>query len=456
MNTGLSLIPPFIAIFLAITTRQVVLSLLLGVFAGEFILSGYHFFDGFIGTIELIVRVIADPDNARMLLFSLMIGSLVSLVQESGGVNGFVHWVTRKKLVNSARKAGLLANAIGTLLFLEGSMSILTTGTVSKPLFKKFRLSREKLAYIADSTAAPAKVLIPLNGWGAYLMMHFKQGGMDQPFVLLMQALPFFFYPIAAYGLTLLAILIPFNFGPMKKAEDDAQKSEALLQTEKETGVTRSAIYFLIPVLVLVTALFSFMIMTGNGSLIAGDGSKSILYSIFVTLILSYLLYRSNGVFKTERFVRISIDGMNHLLEVVIILALAFAMNGVCKELRTGVYAAGLLGNHVPHFLIPFLVFIISALISFATGTSWGTFAIMLSIGIPMARSLNLPMPLIVGSIISGGVWGDHCSPISDTTVLSALASDCPLMDHVRTQMPYALLGGFFAAILYLVAGFAL
>lgn len=458
MNTWLSLLPPLIAIVLAIRTRQVLLSLLTGIFSGSLILHHFSIYPAFVGTVEIVVKVIADPDNARMLLFSLMIGSVVLLVQRSGGVDGFVAIVSRPRLVDSPRKAGLLATLIGAGLFLEGSMSILTVGTVAKPLFRKFRLSREKLAYIADSTAAPAKVLIPLNGWGAFLMMHMKQAGVGHPFVLLMDSMPFFFYPMSAFLLTLAAIHVPWNLGPMKEAEKKAKE-----RTEPEEPAPgkvqrkkREALYFLIPILTLVGSLFTFMNVTGNGNITAGDGSKSILYSIFVTLAVSYVLYRSRNVFNTETFIRICLEGMNHLLEVVMILALAFAINAVCRELKTGIYAAGILSAHLPQAVVPALIFLISALISFATGTSWGTFAIMLSIGVPMAVSLGLPLPVIAGAVVSGGVWGDHCSPISDTTVLAALASGCPLMDHVKTQMPYALLGGLISVVLFLFIGFLL
>ena len=454
MNSWLSLVPPFIAIVLAIRTRQVVLSLTAGIFSGVWILGGINPLPAFTGTIELLVSTLARPDNARMLLFSLLIGSVVFLVQRSGGVEGFVRALTQRGLVDSPSRAGLLAMLTGTGLFLEGSMSILAAGTVGKPFFRRFRMSREKLAYIADATAAPAKVLIPLNGWGAYLTGILTQLEVPRPFHLLMSAMPFFFYPIAGLILVSLCVLCGWHWGPLKEAEERSAVSCQSLEDEGAQPVKeRRAVYFILPLALLVASLIGFMFWTGHGDLTAGDGTRSILYGIFVTLAFCYPFYRISGVYDTAGYMKAVMDGMSHLLEVVMILALAFAMNAVCRELKTGLFCARLMAGNLPVFLVPVLLFLTSALISFATGTSWGTFAIMLGIAVPLAGTLGLSLPLAVGAVVSGGVWGDHCSPISDTTVLASLASGCDLMAHVRTQLPYALLGGGLAALAFLAAG---
>ncbi len=452
MNTWLSLLPPVVAIALAIRTRQVLLSLFFGIFSGALILAGGRPLAAFTGAFELLVGVLADPGNLRILLFSLLIGSVVMLLERSGGVDGFVSLVSHTRWVDSPRKAQFLTTLMGAVLFIEGSISILVTGTVARPLFEKFRLSREKLAYLADSTCAPLKVLIPLNGWGAFLLAQFHQAGIEKPAALLAASLPFFFYPLAAFVLTLLVILFCLDFGPMQKAEAAAQRATPPFP-EEEGKQRGQAVLFIVPIAVLVISLFAFMAWTGGGRLLEGDGSRSILYAIGVTLAAAWPLYRFRAGMKTAVFMQAVVDGMRHLLEVVAILALAFGINQVCRELGTGRYAAGLLSLHLPVFLVPCLLFVLSAAIAFATGTSWGTFAIMLGIAIPLAGEMGIALPLAVGAVVSGGVWGDHSSPVSDTTVLAALASDCPLLQHFRTQLPYALAAGGFSALLFLIAG---
>jgi len=453
MNTWLSLIPPLTAIILAIWTRRVIPSLLIGVVSGALIIQNFSPIACITETLTILFDVVSDPGNARMLTFSLLIGSIVFLVERSGGVNGFVALVTHKNFIDTKKKAGFFTILVGAVLFIEGSISILTTGTVARPLFRKFKISREKLAYLADSTCAPIAVLIPINGWGAYLMTQFHNQDIKEPVALLVQAMPYFIYPIVAVILTCVAVAWNLNLGPMKAAEgrgyvDDEVDEEPVIKEHP-----RQSLDFIVPVLSLIFSLFVFMMITGKGSLIAGDGSKSILYGILTALGVSYVFYRSRGVMRTGEFIKISFQGMRHLLGVVVILALAFSMNAVCKKLQTGFYVSGILGENLPAFVIPAMIFVISAFIAFATGTSWGTFAIMLSVGIPVALHLDLNLPLVVGAIVSGGVWGDHCSPVSDTTVLASLASDCPLIDHVRTQLPYALLGGVISILLYLCAG---
>ena len=453
MNGFLSLLPPVAAIVLAFATRQVVLSLLFGLFAGTLVLSGFSPYGAFTGLWDTLIRTVSDTDNASLLLFSLLIGALVRLVQDSGGVSGFVRMLTEKNRIDSPLKAKLAAAFLGMTLFIEGSISILTVGTVMKPLFRKFRIAAEKLAYLADSTCAPVAVLLPLNGWGAYLVTQLKAQGVEDPVSVLLSGMPFFFYPVFALLLVFLTTLTGRDFGSMKNAEKAAlsQKSDDDSLSSSASGAGAWA--FLLPMVVLVGGLFFFMKVTGNGSIREGDGACSVLNATAAAVCVTFILYRLSGVMKTADMMRSSMEGMQHLLEVVMILALALSINSVCRELKTGIYVAGWIGPDIPLFLLPALIFVLSAAIAFATGTSWGTFAIMLGIAIPLASQLGLEVPLVLGAVVSGGVWGDHASPVSDTTVLSSLASDCDHIRHVRTQLPYAMIAGGASILAFLIAG---
>lgn len=455
-GTGfLSLLPPLAAILLAFVTRRVLVSLSAGVLLGVWILCDFSLIRLVPESVRLMISTVMDPGNAAMLLFSLLIGALVFVVERSGGVRGFVRLISRQRFADTPRKAGLLTAGIGTLLFVEGSMSILTVGTVARPLFRKFGMSHAKLAYVADATCAPVAVLIPLNGWGAYLMTQLSHAGTEDPAALLLRSFPFFFYPMAAVVLGYLSVLVPLNFGSMKKHEtagDGEGSSESADGNEILEG-RGSAIDFMVPIGVLIGTLFFFLFLTGHGSLIRGDGAVSILGATMVALMVSFFLCRLRGVLRSRDFFQAVLDGIRHLAGVVAILALAFAINTICRNLGTGTFAAGILQGRFPVALIPAAVFIVSGFVSFATGTSWGTFAIMLGVALPLAVDLGLSPALLTGAVVSGGVWGDHCSPVSDTTVLASLASDCPLMVHVQTQLPYAFAGGGLALLLFLAAG---
>lgn len=453
MNTWLSLVPPLLAIATSLITKQVIFSLSLGVFVGALVLTKFSLFESFILTMERLVLVVSNPDTVKILLFSLLIGAVVALLEKSGAMSGFLEMVTKRKWINTKRKAQGFTVALGSLLFLEGSMSILTVGTVAKPFFKKLKLSKEKLAYLCDSTCAPVAVLIPLNGWGAYLLTQLKLGGVASPLETLLQAIPFFIYPAVAYFITLLVTFIAFDIKPMKTMSHEASYGVAETSDEPGRGQAINPFFFIAPMITLVGSLFGFMIYTGRGEILMGDGAASLLFSIVLTLILMFFLYTSSGKMSLVRFFDISLDGMKRLLDIVVILVFAFLINDICRELQTGVFLSSWIGPQLSLWAVPCVIFIVSALMAFATGTSWGTFAIMLSVALPLATELQLSIPLILGAVVSGGVWGDHCSPISDTTVLSALAADCELMDHVRTQLPYAMIGGIVTGISFLILG---
>ncbi len=452
-----SIIPPLVAIGLAFLTRRVLTSLFLGLVTGALILHRGQVIPGLLGTLQVLTDVVRDGDNVRILLFSILIGAVMDLVNRSGGVQGFVNILAQPGRVDSKRKAGILTTILGSLLFIEGSLQVVITAMVANPLFRPYRTARAKIAFLVDATCAPMKVLIPLNGWGAYLITQMHQNNVAEPAGVLVRALPFFFYPILIHLLCWWVVLTGKDWGPMKAAEANAHEDFWQHEAEKSTvSAQASARDFLIPLALLVSCLFIFMTWTGQGRILSGDGARSILYAILITLGFMFFYYGARKVVMPAAFFKGCFTGMRHLLDIVFILWLAFGINMVCRELQTGVFIGSLLQTNVMPQLIPVLIYLLSCFVSFATGTSWGTFAIMLAIAIPVAQTLGLPLPLMVGAVVSGGVWGDQTSPISDTTVLSALATDCPLMDHVRTQFPYALAAALIAFVLFLAWGFFL
>jgi Na+/H+ antiporter NhaC len=455
MDSWLTLVPPLLAIAMAILSRQVIPSLLVGVFSGALIIHG-NLLSGFQETINIVINVFSDAGNTRIIIFSLLIGAILQLVEYSGGAQGFVKWISNLRFMKTQKQTGFMAIFVGALLFIESNISILTVGTIFRPIFARLKISAQKLAYIADSSCAPIKVLIPFNAWGAYLITQIGNNGVAASTSVFASSIPFFIYPICAIVLVVFSIMFSLNLGEMKRFEGDAQKQYIEEESENVTIKAASPSYFVIPMVTLIFGVFLFMFITGNGILAEGSGSKSVLYSVILSLVVIYGLFKFKRQMTGEDMVKQTYKGMANMHEIAMVMVMAFAINALCKELGTGIYIAKILGANVSGEWIPAMLFIVSAFVSFSTGTSWGTFAIMLGIGVPVALELGLHVPLIVGAVVSGGIWGDHSSPISDTTVLSSLAAGTSHIDHVKSQFPYALLGGALSIILFTLLGFIL
>ncbi len=263
--------------------------------------------------------------------------------------------------------------------------------------------------------------------------------------------------PLNFYALVTLVIVFWTSatqrwFGPLARSVAGVGV-DVHLEEQIEPSKPR---FMILPLFVMVFGMIGFMLWTGNGSLAAGSGAKSVLYATALATLVAYFMMVSSGRFTHARLVRSAMQGMGDLLPLVTILLLALALGRSLDDLGTGAYIAGLVGGNLPDFLIPAMLFLAGALISFSTGTSWGTFAILIPLGMPLAVTLDLSPPLLLAAILGGGVFGDHCSPISDTTAVASIASGCDLLEHVRTQLPYALVGGIIALLMYLAAGILL
>ena len=468
--TWVSVLPPLLAIGLAIWTRQVYLSLAGGLWLAWSILAGWDFGAGLMDTVESTVGVLGDPGNAQVIMFTLVMGALISTVGSSGGVAGFVGWLEHKRWVTSGRRAQLLAWVIGVVIFIESNITVLVAGSVARPLFDRYRHSREKLAYLIDSTSAPICILIPLNAWGATNLRLLAESGVPQTEALsvFLRSILFNFYSFAAVALALAVVLFRMDWGPMKRAEARAGKGEVLwpgatpmmdeevLGQNVEPPIAPRALNMVVPVVVLVAMMPVGLWVTGGGDLAAGNGSTSVLWASLAALAVAWILLLLQRAYTLDELTRIALRGAGGLIPLAVILLLALALGSVTRVLGTGDYVASVAqGVLSPGVFLP-LVFLVASAIAFSIGSSWGTFAIMIPIIVPAAAGLGLDLAPFLAAALSGGIFGDHCSPISDTTIISSMAAATDHVDHVRTQLPYALAGGAAATVCFALVGTSL
>lgn len=498
----LSLLPPVLAIFLAIRTKQVFVSLLFGIWLGWMIVSWQpldgnilgiftNLFQGTLDTVQALVDVFKDSGNTRTIMFSALVGAWIIFIQRSGGVEGFIIKISKfleryekKKTGNNRVIVQFLAWLTGLLIFVESNVSVLTVGALYRPVFDKLKIPREKLAYIADSSSAPSSILIPFNAWGAFIMSLLLAQGFENPFSTLFWSTIYNFYPMLALVIVLIVIFTKKDFGPMAKAErrakeegkllaDDAQPmvADELTGVESKEGVIPRARNMILPTLIMVMMMPVMLSYTGWEAAIEnrpnsgfwgqffysigqGSGSTAVLTALLFSLLFSMIFYRLQGIMQLKEMVDLTLKGISGMMPLALLMLMAFAIGAVCKQLGTGIYVAEVSKAWLSPSLVPFIVFLVSCFIAFSTGTSWGTFAIMIAIAVPMAQTMDANVHLAIAAALGGGVFGDHCSPISDTSILSSMAAASDHIDHVKTQLPYALVAGGITAILYLILGF--
>ena len=450
----LSIAIPLLTIFLAIITKDVIVSLIGGIFAGLLVLNGYNPLTAFVALFDGVINLLSEGWIAKTLLFSLMIGAVIKLLSISGAVSRFVNWLSNKaEKIDSPKGAMLLAYIIGVVIFIESSITSLVAGTVAKPLCDKNGVSREKLAYICDSTSAPICSLIPLNAWGA-LLLGLIVTAIDSQVIsgdgvsLLIASIPYNFYSLFTLVIVLGVIFLNINIGPMKHTTPQPYNVEQLHHEGKA-----SPFPMLLPLIIMVVAVPFGLYLTGEGDLFKGSGSTSVYYAIIVTLLFMYVYYVSTKMLSHKEYFKGFYEGLGDMIPVMLILLFAIFIGKVIGDLGTAKYLAHLLSGNISPVLIPLLIFLVASITAFSTGTSWGTFSIMMPIGLALGATMDLHIPLVIASVISGGIFGDHASPISDTTIISSMAAGCDHVEHVRTQLPYAVIGGSLAGVAFLVAG---
>jgi Na+/H+ antiporter NhaC len=458
MPEWLTLLPATVAIVFVLWRKEVVGALVLAVFTSEYLLGiqagNYSPFNGFIESIERVISVFTDAGNARILMFSMLIGAVLAFMRFSGGVNATVQKMVNSGLASNARRTGLMTFITGVVVFIESNLSVLTAGIVSRGLFDKFNMSRERLAYIIDSTSAPICILILLNGWGAFVLGIIAPYQMEQSAVsVLLATVPLNIYAISTLIVVFYTVWTGKVYGPLatvelvaKNAPIEKKNSEIEIQGGRAKDM-------LVPLAVIVFGMIGFMFWTGNGDIMAGSGSASVLYATIAALLVAFMMLLSQPQFSHRQLVNEGFKGVAEILPLVAILLLSIALGASVKELGTGVFISGLVADYLPLFLVPAVIFIAGAFASFTTGTSWGTFALLVPIAMPIAINLELPPSLVLAAVLGGGVFGDHCSPVSDTTAVSSLAAGCDILDHVKTQLPYALFCGAITIVAYIVMG---
>ena len=428
-----------------------VLSLLSGILLGLFILNDFTLLTTLQSTYELFISLLTTPWILKTLGFAILVGSVMALIEKSGGIEGFVTFVVEKKsFVSSQRSSLMLSYIIGVVIFIESSITALISGAVGRPLCDRYKVSHAKLAFVCDSTSAPISSLIVLNGWGALLLgliaTQISLGMIEGDSVsILIDAVMYNFYAMSALVITFLSVYFSVDIGAMKDAQYTPKEYK-----DKNTK-SASMYYMVLPIVAMIVLVFFFLYSTGNGDILKGSGSSSIFYTMISTLLFMLFYYVPTKNMTLGIWSKTALNGARKLFPIALILLFAFAIGKVTTELKTGLYLASLAHESLSVYLLAGIIFLLSSLIAFSTGTSWGTFSIMVPVAVPMAVGMDANIALCIGAVISGGVFGDHCSPISDTTIISSIAADCEVIEHVKTQLPYALISGTVAFILFIV-----
>ena len=465
IETGwLSILPPIIAIALALITKEVYSSLFIGILSGTLIYSfagGGTVFSAASTTFDMMSSKIAD--NAYMIIFLALLWAVVSLVSKSGGSQAYGRWAGKK--LKNKRSASLFTSLLGALVFIDDGFNCLTVGTVMRPITDRLKISREKLAYIIDATAAPVCIIAPVSSWAVAVASEVSE---TDGFNVFLSTIPYNFYALMTILMVFFISFTGRDFGPMRKAEEEMQTSvseDGSSAGEDEKDVKGRVIDLVLPILVLIVCSILGMAYVGGffsgvsfSEAIGYNPTAGLSLGAFAGLITAGLLYLPRKLMKPREFISCIVGGISNIVPPMLILILSWSLGGVCRSLiGTGVFISGFVsGSSLPLGLLPFIIFVIAALMSFSMGTSWGTFGMLIPIVTMICEADGAGALLIpaLGATLAGSVYGDHCSPISDTTILASTGADCKHISHVETQLPYATLTAAVCAVGYLISGF--
>jgi Na+/H+ antiporter NhaC len=461
----LSIVPPILTIIVALYSRNVVVALIVGILTGSLIITNFDPFAALLDAVEN--QVLAEFTNgtqSQVLITMMVIGGFVKLLDVSGGAKAFARRMLQ--VVSTRAKAQLLAWTSGLVIFFTDSGNSLIIGPLYRSVFDEFKLCREKLAYILDTTSSPISILIPFIGWGAYIMSLIERsyaevGLTENEFSVLIKVIPYQFYAFLALLTVPIVVMTGRDYGPMRRVQaayNEANKWRTItnIATPKSdsSADTTPVGMFLYPLGVMLTLVAALITWHATHGGITGAHIRS-------TLIISYLsasltcmemMRRHQGRSYTEMLGDF-VKGAESLVYVSIVLVLAWSLSSVTSDIHTADYLASLISGSVSPVYFPMLVFVLGAIISLSTGSSYGTFAILMAIAVPIGFELGASMYLTIAAVLSGGLFGDHCSPISDTTVLASVGADCNHLNHVTTQISYAALTGVVTVIAYGLAG---
>ena len=464
-----SLIPPVIAIILALVTKEVYSSLFIGIVTGCLLYSGFsfegtmtHIFtDGIIGSL-------ADAWNVGILIFLVILGTIVQLMNRTGGSAAFGNWATRR--ISSREGAQLATIALGVLIFIDDYFNCLTVGSVMRPVTDKFKVSRAKLAYLIDATAAPVCIIAPISSWAA-AVAGFVEG--ENGLALFIRTIPYNYYALLTIAMMIMLVLMHIDYGPMETHEYNAEVlgdiyttpdrlyENARDEAEGHVGIVAD---MLVPIISLIVCCVIGMIYTGGffggesfiDSFANSDASVGLVLGSFSGLVITMVYYLIRNSLTFEEMMGCLPDGFKQMVPAILILTLAWTLNSTTASLGAKEFVAGVIDTHAAGFasFLPFIIFLIAVFLSFATGTSWGTFGILIPIVVACFQMTDPKMMIIaMSACMAGSVCGDHCSPISDTTIMSSAGAQCNHINHVSTQMPYALTCAAVSAVTYIIAG---
>lgn len=466
----ISILPPIIAIVLAIKTRHVLFSLFVGLYFASTALAGWNPILGFSNIIpDFIYNQLASPSNTQSLTNLVIIGGFVALITATGGASAFAELVSKK--INSKKKAETSIWLGGLFVWFSDSANSLIVGPIFQPIADKFKVSREKFAYILDATSSPICALIPIISWGVYIMGLIDAELEIMPQVQLtswevfIQAIPFQFYSILTLIMVGFLTITQFDFGPMLKAQhrvlngkllrDGAEPLRNTKEFELPEGATASAKTIVIPLIIVLTSMFTVFILNGfPKENISGVVIRQGIALGFILGAIAATFLSIKGKILTLKTAEDTIfNGMKDMMFLMVLMTFAWSLGDSCKQLGTAYYIMDVAEGFLNPAFLPAILFIVGAIMSLSTGSSWGPYAILMPIGLPIAISMGSPIAVTVAAIISGGLFGDHCSPLSDTTLLASMGAACDLMDHFRTQFPYALLVAGVSTVLYIIGG---
>ena len=473
-STFFSLLPPVIAIVLALNTKEVYTSLLVGIASGALLYAN--------GNLELalntlffnedggMITKLSDSGNVGILAFLVMLGILVALMNKAGGSVAFGRWASTH--IHSRAGAQFATLLLGVMIFVDDYFNCLTVGSVMRPVTDRQKVSRAKLAYLIDSTAAPICIIAPVSSWAAAVTSSVPEGSGINGFTMFLRTIPYNYYAVLTVVMSLFLIFTGAEFGPMKLNEDNAKNGDLFTTTDRPYGddvddgsdTNGHVIDLLAPVLVLIAACIFGMVYTGGffegvdfiTAFADCNASAGLVLGSSIALLFTFVFYRVRSVMTFQDFAACIPEGFKAMVSPMLILSLAWTLSGMTGLLGAKYYVANLLGNSAAalQYLLPFIIFLVAVFLAFATGTSWGTFSILIPI-VCHAFPNGEMLVVSIAACLSGAVCGDHCSPISDTTIMASAGAHCSHVNHVSTQLPYAITAAACSAVCYVITGLA-
>ena len=473
-STFFSLLPPVIAIVLALNTKEVYTSLLVGIASGALLYAN--------GNLELalntlffnedggMITKLSDSGNVGILAFLVMLGILVALMNKAGGSAAFGRWASTH--IHSRAGAQFATLLLGVMIFVDDYFNCLTVGSVMRPVTDRQKVSRAKLAYLIDSTAAPICIIAPVSSWAAAVTSSVPAGSGINGFTMFLRTIPYNYYAVMTVVMSLFLIFTGAEFGPMKLNEDNAQNGDLFTTTDRPYGddvddgndTNGHVVDLIAPVLVLIAACIFGMVYTGGffegvdfiTAFADCNASAGLVLGSSIALLFTFVFYRVRSVMTFQDFAACIPEGFKAMVSPMLILSLAWTLSGMTGLLGAKYYVANLLGNSAAalQYLLPFIIFLVAVFLAFATGTSWGTFSILIPI-VCQAFPDGEMLVVSIAACLSGAVCGDHCSPISDTTIMASAGAHCSHVNHVSTQLPYAITAAACSAVCYIITGLA-